>query len=67
MHHTSHASYNHLGEPKGGRMIKPHDNRHDGKAAFVCFDGHVENRDLNDPDNFPMSLFIPGHPSRAEY
>ncbi|MFW6062492.1 MAG: type II secretion system protein [Planctomycetota bacterium] len=56
----NHLTFNRYGEPKGARMIKAHDMRHDGSTNFLAFDGHVETREMI-PRNFPMSLYVPNH------
>ncbi len=60
MHSDSHTPYNRWGDPKGGRMIKPSDKRHDGRTTFVAFDGHAEQQELT-WENFPMRKFVPNH------
>ncbi|MFP4140430.1 MAG: type II secretion system protein [Planctomycetota bacterium] len=60
MHYPNHSTFNHLGEPRGDRMIKPSDMRHEGWANFTCFDGHAETREMT-PENFPIELFLDLH------
>ncbi len=60
MHSDSHTVFNRDGKPKGARMIKAKDQRHGGVTTLSFFDGHAEQRELI-PENFPMSLYVPGH------
>ena len=60
MHSDSHTTFSRYGQPKGGRMIKANDRRHDGKTNFVSFGGHAETRHLTF-EELPMRLFVPNH------
>ncbi|MFP4356671.1 MAG: type II secretion system protein [Phycisphaerae bacterium] len=54
-----HLTYDQNGKPSGKRMIKHDDRRHRGKTTLGFFDGHAEVRDLADPQQFRMDVFIP--------